>query len=89
MPPEAGEEQQEVDWITSIVVNFASPRDAADIAALTRCRVIRPQSLVWLEGYQALLRWRTENEITGLHAVPYDVETHDYFVINVGEFQAK
>jgi hypothetical protein len=57
------------------VVNFASPRDAADIAALTRCRVIRPQSLVWLEGYQALLRWRAENGITGLHAVPYDVET--------------
>lgn len=29
---------------------------------------------MWLEGYQALLRWRKENEITGLHAVPYDVE---------------
>ncbi|MFH9670641.1 Helicase associated domain protein, partial [Streptomyces globisporus] len=75
MPAEAGEAQQEVDRVTSIVVNFASPRDAADIAALTRCRVIRPESLVWLEGYQALIRWRTENEITGLHAVPYDVET--------------
>ncbi|WP_328952531.1 Helicase associated domain protein (plasmid) [Streptomyces sp. NBC_00184] len=75
MPEEAGEEQQEVDRVTSVVVNFASPRDAADIAALTRCRVIRPQSLVWLEGYQALTRWRTENGITGLHAVPYDVET--------------
>ncbi len=34
----------------------------------------RPESLVWLEGYQALLRWRKENEITGLYAVPYDVE---------------
>ncbi|MFD3657952.1 Helicase associated domain protein [Streptomyces sp. NPDC058620] len=75
MPAEAGEEQQEVDRVTSIVVNFASPRDAADIAALTRCRVIRPESLVWLEGYQALLRWRTENGITGLHAVPYDTVT--------------
>lgn len=72
---EASEAQQEVDRVTSVVVNFASPRDAADIAALTRCRVIRPQSLVWLEGYQALTRWRTENEITGLHAVPYDTET--------------
>jgi hypothetical protein len=30
---------------------------------------------VWLEGYQALLRWRKENEITGLYAVPYDTET--------------
>ncbi len=75
MPAEVGEEQQEVDRVTSIVVNFASPRDAADIAALTRCRVIRPQSLVWLEGYQALVRWRAGNGITGLYAVPYDVET--------------
>ncbi|MFB7225560.1 Helicase associated domain protein [Streptomyces sp. NPDC056227] len=69
------EAQREVDRVTSVVVNFASPRDAADIAALTRCRVIRPESLVWLEGYQALIRWRAENEITGLHAVPYDTET--------------
>lgn len=68
------ETQQEVDRVTSIVVNFAHPRNAADIAALTRCRVIKPESLVWLEGYQALLRWRAENEITGLHAVPYDTE---------------
>ncbi|THA65759.1 helicase [Streptomyces sp. A0642] len=74
LPEEAGEAQQEVDRVTSIVVNFASPRDAADIAALTRCRVIRPQSLAWLEGYQALVRWRAENGITGLHAVPYDIE---------------
>ncbi|MEU9951353.1 Helicase associated domain protein [Streptomyces sp. NPDC047939] len=75
MPTEASEAQQEVDRVTAVVVNFASPRDAADIAALTRCRVIRPQSLVWLEGYQALVQWRTENGITGLYAVPYDVET--------------
>ncbi|MFB8406080.1 Helicase associated domain protein [Streptomyces sp. NPDC055912] len=72
---ETSEAQQEVDRVTSIVINFAQPRDAADIAALTRCRVIRPQSLVWLEGYQALIRWRAENGITGLHSVPYDVET--------------
>ncbi|MEV6048481.1 Helicase associated domain protein [Streptomyces xanthochromogenes] len=75
MPEERGEAHREVDRVTSIVVNFASPRDAADIAALTRCRVIRPQSLVWLEGYQALIRWRKKNEITGLYAVPYGVET--------------
>ncbi|MFD8550215.1 Helicase associated domain protein [Streptomyces fradiae] len=72
---ETSEAQQEVDRVTSVMVNFASPRDAADIAALTRCRVIRPQSLVWLQGYQALIRWRTENGITGLHAVAYDTET--------------
>ncbi|MGX1114885.1 hypothetical protein RKD37_000248 [Streptomyces ambofaciens] len=29
---------------------------------------------MWLEGYQALLRWRKQNEITGLYSVPYDVE---------------
>ncbi|NEE40679.1 helicase [Streptomyces sp. SID7982] len=29
---------------------------------------------MWLEGYQALIRWRAENEITGLYTVPYDVE---------------
>lgn len=75
MPEETSQTQQEVDRVTSVVVNFASPRNAADIAALTRCRVIRPQSLVWLEGYQALVRWRAENGITGLYAVPYDVET--------------
>ncbi|GAA2329831.1 DEAD/DEAH box helicase [Streptomyces caniferus] len=69
------EGQREVDRVDAVVVNFARPRDAADIAALTRCRVIRPESLVWLEGYQALRRWREENEITGLHAVAYDVET--------------
>ncbi|MGW5450251.1 helicase associated domain-containing protein, partial [Streptomyces asiaticus] len=53
---------------------FSSPRDVATIAAFLRSRVYRPESLVWLEGYQALLRWRAENEITGLYAVPYDVE---------------
>ncbi|GHG91447.1 DEAD/DEAH box helicase [Streptomyces glebosus] len=69
------EVQREVDRVDAVVVNFAQPRDAADIAALTRCRVIRPESLVWLEGYQALRRWRAEHEITGLHAAPYETET--------------
>ncbi|MFE4722072.1 Helicase associated domain protein, partial [Streptomyces sp. NPDC056728] len=58
----------------SALLHFSSPRDAATIAAFLRTRVYRPESLVWLEGYQALLRWRKENKITGLHAVPYDVE---------------
>ncbi|MEV6440330.1 DEAD/DEAH box helicase [Streptomyces anulatus] len=56
------------------LLHFSSPRDAATIAAFLRTRVYRPESLVWLEGYQALIRWRKENEITGVHAVPYDVE---------------
>ncbi|OAL17084.1 helicase, partial [Streptomyces noursei] len=56
------------------LLHFSSPRDPATIAAFLRTRVYRPESLVWLEGYQALIRWRRENEITGLYAVPYDVE---------------
>ncbi|MER6112973.1 DEAD/DEAH box helicase [Streptomyces hirsutus] len=75
----AGGEDQEDDSSDaaagSALLHFSSPRDAATIAAFLRTRVYRPESLVWLEGYQALIRWRKENEITGLHAVPYDVET--------------
>ncbi|MEU5519096.1 Helicase associated domain protein [Streptomyces griseoaurantiacus] len=72
-----GEDQEHDDTdaaAESALLHFSSPRDAATIAAFLRTRVYRPESLVWLEGYQALLRWRKENEITGLHAVPYDVE---------------
>ncbi|MEU9109949.1 Helicase associated domain protein [Streptomyces xanthophaeus] len=58
----------------SALLHFSSPRDAATIAAFLRTRVYRPESLVWLEGYQALIRWRAENDIIGVHAVPYDVE---------------
>lgn len=56
------------------LLHFSSPRAPATIAAFLRTRVYRPESLVWLEGYQALLRWRAENGITGLYAVPRDVE---------------
>ncbi|MEU9983800.1 Helicase associated domain protein [Streptomyces sp. NPDC050856] len=72
------EDQEQDDDIQAAaeaaLLHFSSPRDAATIAAFLRTRVYRPESLVWLEGYQALLRWRKENEITGLYAVPYDVE---------------
>ncbi|MEV6260717.1 Helicase associated domain protein [Streptomyces sp. NPDC051784] len=76
---ESDGEDQEHDEDTdaaaeSALLHFSSPRDAATIAAFLRTRVYRPESLVWLEGYQALLRWRAENEITGVYAVPYDVE---------------
>ncbi len=72
-----GEDQEQDDAqaaAEAAMLHFSSPRDAATIAAFLRTRVYRPESLVWLEGYQALLRWRKENEITGLYAVPYDVE---------------
>ncbi|WP_329141749.1 Helicase associated domain protein [Streptomyces sp. NBC_01456] len=73
-----GKDQEQDDTqaaVESALLHFSSPRDAATVAAFLRTRVYRPESLVWLEGYQALLRWRAENEITGLHAVPYDTET--------------
>ncbi|CAL9327458.1 hypothetical protein SUDANB6_05959 [Streptomyces sp. enrichment culture] len=69
------QEQDDTDGAAeSALLHFSSPRDAATIAAFLRTRVYRPESLVWLEGYQALLRWRRENGITGLYAVPYDTE---------------
>ncbi|MFF8604122.1 Helicase associated domain protein [Streptomyces sp. NPDC015232] len=70
-----GEDQDDTDGAAeSALLHFSSPRDAATIAAFLRTRVYRPESLAWLEGYEALLRWRRENEITGLYAVPYDTE---------------
>ncbi|MER5916699.1 Helicase associated domain protein [Streptomyces sp. NPDC001982] len=71
-----GEEQDGTDAAAeSALLHFSSPRDAATIAAFLRTRVYRPESLVWLEGYQALIRWRKENKITDLYAIPYDTET--------------
>ncbi|MGP3634311.1 Helicase associated domain protein [Streptomyces sp. 24-1644] len=61
--------------IESALLHFSTPRDPATITAFLRTRVYRPESLVWLDGYQALRRWRAENHITGLYAVPYDTET--------------
>ncbi|WP_030625396.1 DEAD/DEAH box helicase [Streptomyces sclerotialus] len=71
---EGGQDETE-GAVESALLHFSTPRDAATIAAFLRTRVYRPESLVWLEGYQALLRWRQENGITGLYAVPYDTET--------------
>ncbi|MFF5393414.1 Helicase associated domain protein [Streptomyces sp. NPDC013012] len=74
---DGGEDQEDDDTqaaAEAALLHFSSPRDAATIAAFLRTRVYRPESLVWLQGYQALIRWRKENEITGVYAVPYDVE---------------
>ncbi|MFE5796356.1 Helicase associated domain protein [Streptomyces sp. NPDC056503] len=59
----------------SPLLRFATPRDPATVAAFLRTRVYRPDSLVWLEGYQALRRWRAARGIEGPYAVPYDTET--------------
>jgi hypothetical protein len=74
---EDGDQEQDDNQgaVESALLHFSSPRDAATIAAFLRTRVYRPESLVWLEGYQALRRWRAENEITGLYAIPYDTQT--------------
>ncbi|MFS7880273.1 Helicase associated domain protein [Streptomyces asiaticus] len=74
---EVGEDEEQDDTqaaADSALLHFSFPRDPGTIAAFLRTRVYRPESLVWLEGYQALIRWRKENEITGLYAVPYDTE---------------
>ncbi|MFK8851110.1 Helicase associated domain protein, partial [Streptomyces sp. Ac-502] len=69
------QEQDDTDAAAeSALLHFSSPRDTATIAAFLRTRVYRPEALVWLTGYQALIRWRKENQITGIYAVPYDVE---------------
>lgn len=60
--------------VESALLHFSTPRDPATIAAFLRTRVYRPESLVWLEGYQALRRWRRIHHHTGLYAVPYDTE---------------
>ncbi|MFD8622076.1 helicase associated domain-containing protein [Streptomyces sp. NPDC059513] len=72
-----GEDQEHDDTdaaTESALLRFSTPRDAATIAAFLRTRVYRPESLALLEGYQALIRWRADNEITGVHAVPYETE---------------
>ncbi|MQS09931.1 helicase associated domain-containing protein, partial [Streptomyces alkaliphilus] len=42
------------------VLRFTRPRDPATIARFLRTRVLTPESLGWLAGYDALLRWTTE-----------------------------
>ncbi|KOT31778.1 helicase, partial [Streptomyces caelestis] len=70
-----GQEHDSVDAASgSALLRFSTSRDPATIAAFLRTRVYRPESLVWLEGYQALLRRREGNGITGLYAIPYDTE---------------
>ncbi|MEV5620515.1 DEAD/DEAH box helicase [Streptomyces bacillaris] len=72
-----GEDQEHDDTdaaAESALLHFSSPRDAATIAAFLRTRVYRPESLAWLEGYQARARWRSENGVTGPYVIPYDAE---------------
>ncbi|WP_323379945.1 DEAD/DEAH box helicase [Streptomyces alkaliphilus] len=43
------------------VLRFSRPRDPASVARFLRTRVLTPESLGWLAGYDALLRWTTEH----------------------------
>ncbi|GGO42904.1 helicase [Streptomyces daqingensis] len=43
------------------LLRFSSPRDPDVIASFLRTRVLRPESEVWLTGYNALRRWVTEH----------------------------
>ncbi|GGU46956.1 hypothetical protein GCM10010289_79380 [Streptomyces violascens] len=72
---DGGREHEGEDGEEPALLRFSTPRDAATIAAFLRTRVYQPQSQVWLEGFQALRRWRAEHHITGLYAVPYDTQT--------------
>ncbi|MFE5113924.1 hypothetical protein [Streptomyces sp. NPDC056663] len=65
------QKQHDTDAAESAPLHVSSPRAAATIAAFLRTRMYRPQSLMLIEGNQALLRRRAENELTGLNAVPF------------------
>ncbi|WP_106432247.1 DEAD/DEAH box helicase [Streptomyces sp. Tu6071] len=68
---EQGEDGAEAE---SVLLRFSSPRAASTVAAFLRTRVYQPESLVWLEGYEALRAWRAEQGVSGVCAVPYDAE---------------
>ncbi|MFJ4414566.1 Helicase associated domain protein [Streptomyces sp. NPDC088925] len=71
---EQGEDDAEAGEEESVLLRFSTPRSASTIAAFLRTRVYQPESLVWLEGYEALRAWRAEQGVSGLCAVPYDAE---------------
>ncbi|MGH3311987.1 MAG: Helicase associated domain protein [Streptomyces sp.] len=43
------------------LLRFSTPRDPSVIAAFLRTRVLRPDSEIWLTGYNALRRWVEEH----------------------------
>ncbi|MFD7163702.1 DEAD/DEAH box helicase [Streptomyces violascens] len=76
--------------VESALLRFSTPRDPATIAAFLSTRVFQPQSLVWLEGLNALRTWRAEHHITGLYSVPYDAETQvGYTTYPIGRWVAQ
>ncbi|MFE3181878.1 helicase associated domain-containing protein [Streptomyces violascens] len=87
--PRAPTEDQEQE-VESALLRFWTPRDPATIAAFLSTRVYQPQSLVWLEGLDALRAWRAKHHIAGLYAVPYDAEVQvGYTTYPVGRWVAQ
>jgi hypothetical protein len=43
------------------LLRFFTPRDAATVVRFLRTRVLQPESVGWLTGYQLLCRWTTEH----------------------------
>ncbi|GAA2417510.1 Helicase associated domain protein [Streptomyces mauvecolor] len=85
--PDTEDQEQPAE---SALLRFSTPRDPATIADFITTRVYQPQSLVWLEGLNALRAWRAEHHVTGLYAVPYDAEVQvGYTAYPVGRWVAQ
>lgn len=83
---DGGEEDQEVEeeeadaapgiapvGITTPLLRFSLPRDPESIALFVRTRVLRPDSEVWLTGYQALRHFVDEHghaQVPATHTLP-------------------
>ncbi|MEW9513879.1 DEAD/DEAH box helicase [Streptomyces bacillaris] len=74
-----GEETGEADGaprvapVTTPLLRFSLPRDPASIALFVRTRVLRPDSEVWLTGYQALRHFVDEHghaQVPAAHTLP-------------------
>ncbi|MQS07635.1 Helicase associated domain protein, partial [Streptomyces alkaliphilus] len=57
-----GDQEHDGDGQPAVpVLRFSRPRDPASVARFLRTRVLTPESLGWLVGYDALLRWTAEH----------------------------
>ncbi|MFC9176786.1 Helicase associated domain protein [Streptomyces sp. NPDC057107] len=66
---EEGEEAPGIAPVTTPLLRFSLPRDPESVALFLRTRVLRPDSEVWLTGYNALRGWVAEH---GHAQVPSD-----------------
>ncbi|MFE7056904.1 Helicase associated domain protein [Streptomyces californicus] len=73
---------------TTPLLRFSLPRDPQGVALFLRTRVLRPESEIWLTGYQALRTWVREH---GHARVPRTatVELADGRVFGLGQWVAR